>query len=244
MKLWVKPETALAVVHAKENSKRVPRKNLEKIGDKSLVAIALQRCLAATCFHAVVLDTEFDEVLAAAKADLPHIQFTTGELPSAQEGALPLATTVHIFKRDPVLATNDTNGNELLTNLVSKSGASQFDMLFQIQSTSPFLSPESIRQCVEKLKKTEVHDCIMTVVPLRGYLWGSDGPNYNVDEIPNSGDMSVIYKETQGLYGITTAALLTYRRRIGALPIFHVVEEKEAIDIDWPGDLEKARTHV
>ena len=57
----------LGLVPARGGSSRVPRKNLARLGGKTLVRRALETALGAGCFEIVALSSDDDEILGEAE---------------------------------------------------------------------------------------------------------------------------------------------------------------------------------
>ena len=57
----------IAIVPARGGSKRIPKKNLKKIGGKSLVSIALENALNSRYINKIVLSSDDDEILSEAQ---------------------------------------------------------------------------------------------------------------------------------------------------------------------------------
>ena len=57
----------LGVIPARGGSTRAPRKNLARLGGRTLVRRALETALAAGCFEMVALSSDDDEILAEAE---------------------------------------------------------------------------------------------------------------------------------------------------------------------------------
>ena len=78
---------------------------------------------------------------------------------------------------------------------------------------------------------------VLTTIEHRGFFWRAGMPiSYQPNLLPRSQDLMPIVEETTALYGITRAALLKYRSRIGARPFFLPVSRLEAIDLNTEED--------
>ncbi|MGI8512762.1 MAG: cytidylyltransferase domain-containing protein [Solirubrobacteraceae bacterium] len=123
---------ALGLVPARGGSKRIERKNLARLGGRTLVRRALETAVAAGCFEAVALSSEDPEILAEARG-LPVLAL---ERPAA------LATdTARSF--DVVL--------DALRAAETEHGRAPFDAVAVVQATSPFTAPEDLAGTVALL---------------------------------------------------------------------------------------------
>lgn len=198
----------VAFVPAKGTSSRLEGKNVKKLGNKPLFLHVLDTLLKCDTIDEVYLDSESEEIFNLAKG----------------RGHKEL-------RRNPKLATNDIDGNELLLNESSKIDA---DIYVQVLPTAPFLSKETIDEIVFNLIISKDHDSSMGVIKDYCYLWDSSGSpkNYDPLNIPNSVDLNPTIIETMGLYVITKESLLKRKCRIGNNPILHEIPLRESIDID------------
>ena len=197
----------------KLNSERVPGKNFRVLNGKKLYEYIIEHSIEAACFDEIFVDTNSEEIAEYA-----------------------LAKNLKVIPRLDVLAQNTANGNDLLVYHGEKYP--EFDYYFQLFATAPFLQPESIRKCVDRLVNTAEYDSCMTVCAHQGYYWFREMPiNYRPDILPRSQDMHPVYEETTGMYGITSEALRKYQCRIGKNPYMHSVSKFEAVDINTEEDL-------
>lgn len=178
----------------KANSERVPGKNFRLINGKKLYEYICEHVKQANVFDDVFVDTNSQEIAAYAE----RMGF-------------------HVIERKPELAQNTANGNDLLVyhyNLYP-----DYDYYFQLFATAPYLQPETICTCVDKLVSKEEYDSCFTATENHGFYWLNNTPiNYRPGILPRSQDMLPVIEETTGLYGITRDSIERYRCRIGRKP--------------------------
>lgn len=197
----------------KANSERVPGKNFRFLNGKKLYKYICENVKKANVFDDVYVDTNSQEIAEYAKS----------------MGFL-------VIERKPELAQNSANGNDLL--VYHHELFPGYDLYFQLFATAPYLQPDSIRACYEKLLCTEEYDSCFTAVAHHSFFWLSGMPvNYRPGILPRSQDMIPVIEETTGLYGISKAALSQYHCRIGRKPYIHTVSKYEAVDINTEEDL-------
>ena len=201
----------------KANSERVPGKNFRVLNGKKLYQYICEHVKSANVFDDVYVDTNSEEIATYA----------------AEQG-------FSVIERKPELAQNTANGNDLLVYHYQQFP--QYDYYFQLFATAPYLQPETIRTCVEKLTSSEEYDSCFTATENHGFYWLANSPiNYRPGILPRSQDMLAVVEETTGLYGICRASLERYRCRIGRKPYIHTVSKFEAVDINTEEDLEIAQ---
>jgi len=197
----------------KSNSERVKGKNFRVLNGKKLYEHIIEHVTEANIFDTVFIDTNSDEIAEYAKAH-----------------------GCEVIERKKELAANTANGNDLL-NYHYKLFP-DYDLYFQIFATAPYLQPETIKCCVEKLMNSEEYDSCFTAVRHQGFFWlNRHSINYRPEILPRSQDMEPVLEETTGLYGMRKEALEKYHCRIGASPYIHIVDKFEAVDINTEEDL-------
>ena len=132
----------LGLVPARGGSSRVPRKNLLRLGGRSLVRRALDTALAAGCLELVVLSSDDDEILAEAEG-----------------------LDVVALRRPAELATHTALARDVALHVLETAEAdgSRFDALAIVQCTSPFTLPMDVTATVELLERTGAESAVSVV---------------------------------------------------------------------------------
>ena len=210
-----------ATIPIKSNSTRVKNKNFRLLGDKPLYQYIIDHCIQAECFDDIYVDT-----------DSPEINSYCTE------------NQIVCISRKPELTLDTANGNDVFHYDIDFIG--HYDFYFQLYATAPFLKPETIRECVNKLTHSSKHDSILTATEEYGWFWHKDQPvNYQPNILPRSQDATPVIKETTGLYGISKRAYDRYRCRVGATPYFYIIRDrKECIDLDTHEDFTIAQCQL
>jgi len=203
---------SVCIIPIKRHSSRVPGKNFREILGKKLYQYLIENVLKADCFDAVYIDTDSTEI-----------------------GEFVRNLRINIIQREPWLAGDDANGNDLLVH--HRKLLPNFEYYFQLFITAPFLTPESIKECHKKLILCKDIDSIFTATKEKGWFWFNEQPvNFRPGILPRSQDAKCLIKETTGLYGISAYALDKYCCRIGAKLYIYFVKQFEAIDLDTKED--------
>ena len=146
---------------------------------------------------------------------------------------------VIFLPREPKLAQDDANGNDLMNFWVQNYP--KYDYYFQLFATSPFLKPSTIYECVKALKEAKEEDSIFTANEKCGWYWFQGKPiNYDPKVLPRSQDAKKVICETTGLYGIIKQSLIENKCRIGKLPQIYLISDLESLDIDTEFDFKIA----
>lgn len=200
----------------KANSERVPGKNLRILNGKKLYEYICEHVKEADVFDDVYVDTNSKEIADYAR--------TMG---------------FQIIERKPELAENTANGNDLLVYHFEQFP--QYDYYFQVFATAPYMRPETIRDCYNRLVLSGEYDSCFTALKNHSFYWFADTPiNYRPEILPRSQDMMPVIEETTGLYGIAAKSLKKYQCRIGRKPYMHFVSKFEAVDINTEEDFKVA----
>src|SRR5207302_6027787 len=123
----------LGLVPARGRSQRVPRKNLARLGGRTLVRRALEVAAAAGCFEVVALSSEDADILAEADG-----------------------LDVVALRRPPELAADTALPRDLALHVLREldDGARPFEALAIVQCTSPFTAPADVAGAVALLERT------------------------------------------------------------------------------------------
>jgi regulator of RNase E activity RraA/CMP-N-acetylneuraminic acid synthetase len=203
-----------AFLPAKGNSDRIENKNLRLLDGKPLFLHTLEKLMACPFIDEVFLDTESDAMIELARD-----------------------TGCSVMRRDPTLASNRTDGNRLFVNEVMHTDA---DIVVQALCTSPFIEISTIEKAVAMLLGDHNYDSAVLVRKERLYQWANGRPAYDIDHIPNSSTLPDTVIETMGLYAMRSEAARRLGRRIGDAPLLLEASPLEAVDVNWPEDLDLA----
>lgn len=110
------------------------------------------------------------------------------------------------------------------------------DIYVMTHVTSPFISKESIERGLEAVKSNK-YDSAFAAKKNQEFLWKDGEPfNYELNAIPRSQDLPVLYEETSGFYIYRSEIMTELNRRIGKSPFIVEVGKIEGIDINEPED--------
>ena len=152
-----------------------------------------------------------------------------------------LPERVNFVQRPIFLDLPTSNFTQIFDNFMATVDA---DIYVYAHATAPFITVETMRQCIEAVKSGEF-DSAFCAVKLQDYLWQDGEPlNFDASNLPRTQDLKPIYQETSGVYVFTKEVYQNYRRRIGKKPFIKEVSFKEAVDIDNPEDFELAEALV
>ncbi len=160
----------------------------------------------------------------------------------SDESVVPfLPEGVNYIQRPAFLDLPTSNFSQIFDNFIATVDA---DIYVYAHATAPFITVETMKQCIEAVKSGE-YDSAFCAVKLQDYLWKNGEPlNFDATNVPRTQDLEPIYQETSGVYAFTKEVYTKYRRRIGMKPFIKEVSFKEAVDIDNPEDFDLAEIMV
>jgi len=211
--------SAAVFVPVKGSSERIPTKNLQLLDGKPLFLHTLEKLLLIDGID-VYLDTESERVIEIAS----------------------YLDNLRIMRRDPALASNSTDGNKLFLNEVRSC---DHPIICQHLCTSPFIEPETVLKAINIIGTPSPgglsYDSSVLVREDKLYTWTDGKPAYDIENIPNSKDLTSTVIETMGLYAVSRNAATITQRRIGVAPALLTATPLEATDVNWPEDFEFAQ---
>lgn len=136
---------------------------------------------------------------------------------------------VHYLKRSENLDKDTTKMNDVLKAFAEEVEA---EVYLMTHTTAPFISVEAIKKGLAVVC-SGVYDSAFSAKKVQDFLWKDGYPfNYNLDEIPRTQDLPVLYMETSGFYIYEAKVICDLHRRIGDKPYIVEVGEIESVDID------------
>ncbi len=200
---------------AKGSSSRIANKNLTILDGEYLFKRKLRQLLSCPSIDEVYLDTESDEIAELA-SDLP----------------------IKRLNRPLKLASNATDGHELFAWECQQVEA---EIYVQALCTSPFVSADTVTRAITALDVAADHDSLIAVTHNKQYLWKGGQPVYGDGRIPNSVDLPQTTIESMSLY-MVRSSILPNKKRFGKSPLLFQLNPLEAVDVNWPVDLNLAET--
>ncbi|MEX2627822.1 MAG: acylneuraminate cytidylyltransferase [Ilumatobacteraceae bacterium] len=220
----------VAVIPARGGSKGIPRKNLARVGGRTLVRRAAEACRAAAGVDLVVVSTDDDEIAAEARAAGAHVVRRPDDL--SGDTATSESAVAHALD---VLAAPDT---------AADSPATDPEVVLLVQATSPFLWPDDVDALVAAVDAGA--DGAFTVTASHGFLWrrgpaGVEGVNHGVVPRQRRQDLDAQFLETGAAYAMRVDGFRRSGHRFfGTIEMIEMPHER-SMEIDEPADLDLAR---
>lgn len=200
----------VAIVPMKLNNKRLPQKNTKCFTDGKPL-----------CFY--ILST----LLEVEGIDDVYVYCSNPDIKEF------IPERVKFIQRSSELDQDTTKMNEVLQSFASDVNA---DIYVMTHTTAPFVKKESIEKGLHAVKNG-VYDSSFAAKKIQDFLWKDGIPfNYELNNIPRTQDLPVIYEETSGFYIYRREVITELNRRIGENPYIVEVGEIESTDIDEEED--------
>ncbi len=212
----------LSVVPARGGSKSIPRKNVQPLSGKPLIAWTIEAAFRATWVDRVVVSTD--------DAEIAHVS--------------------ERFKADvirrPADISCDTASSEsailhALTFLEQQEGYVP-DLTVFLQCTSPLMLPEDIDGTVQVLLDEDA-DSALAVVPFHSFLWHQDQQgrvlsiNHDKAVRPRRQDREPQFRETGAVYVMRTSGFLRAKHRFFGKTAMHITPFERSLEIDESVDM-------
>ena len=213
-------ERVLAVITARGGSKRVPGKNLRKLGNQSLLDRTVKASMGSTIVDRTVLSS-----------DCPKI---------AKE-ALKCGCDVP-FTRPPELATDGANSEDVLIHAINNLPF--FDWVVLLQPSSPFRTSEDIDLAFEVTTKLNRNSCV-GVTPFQSNNDIDQKYFFNGDVFTSNDKKHGVFLRSCGevfilngaIYLIKISHFLQTNKLVDADTIGIQMSAKKSLDIDTFEDL-------
>lgn len=203
----------IAVMPIKLKNERCPGKNTRMLGNRPLLRYELDNLIKTNLCNNIYIYCSSEDV----------IQY--------------LPEGVEFKKRSEVLDFPTANFTQIFSAFMSENDA---DIYVYAHATAPFVTVETMRQCIEAVKSGD-YDSSFCAVKLQDYLWKDGEPlNFDAANLPRTQDLEPIFQETSGVYVFKKEVFEKYHRRIGKKPFIKEVSFKESVDIDYPEDFSLA----
>ena len=200
------------LIAVRGGSKRVPKKNILPFGDSSMLELKILQAMRLTEITDVVVTSEDEEMLNIARN---------------------LGATA--MKRDPFYASDTVPMGDVYVHLASSLSCK--DILWA-PVTSPLVSDESMRNCIEIYKNNTEYDSVVTTNLIKEYLWldsttGSPAAiNYDPKNHPRSQDLPDIYALNFAVNILPRKLMIENKNVLGNKFYAYMLDETEAIDVD------------
>jgi N-acylneuraminate cytidylyltransferase len=219
----------LAIIPARGGSKRIPKKNLVKLGDKPLIYHTIAAAKKSEYLNRVIVSTDDEEI---AKV-------------SEEFGA-------EVVKRPPELATDESPMIDTVFHVIEtlkKREGTKIGLIVLLQPSTPLRTNQDIDDAIQLFKNNECESIISVSDSRESPFWSHIIENKYLIPLlgmdnyyKRSQDLPKTYMENGALYILTPDTLNKYRSFYTPATIPYKMPFERSIDIDDQLDLILAET--
>lgn len=216
----------IGVIHARGGSRRIPLKNIARIGGRPLIAWMIQAARRSRCLERIIVSTDHPEIARIARrwgAEVP-------------------------FRRPARLSTDCPSEwvTQHAVRYLEQDEGYPVSVAVTLQPTTPFCEPWDIDACVERLL-TSGCDTVMTVRKIHErpeWMYTVKGPQARKllsmtygGAVGISQKLPPLYIPNGAVFATTHRCLMRDGLIIGKRVRVVVVPDERSVDIDEPIDL-------
>jgi N-acylneuraminate cytidylyltransferase len=205
----------LCIIPARGGSKRLPRKNVQPVAGKPLVAHSIEHARGSRLIERVVVSTEDDEIAAISGA----------------YGA-------EVVRRPRELAGDEATSESALIHVLAELGAANYapDLVVFLQCTSPVRREDDIDLAINRLVDSNADSCF-SACRSHAFIWrsGADGVrpvNYDFRHRKREQDLEPEWRENGSIFVVRPEMLLRDRNRLGGTIVIHEMNFWSSFQID------------
>jgi N-acylneuraminate cytidylyltransferase len=212
----------LAIIPARGGSKGIPKKNIQPLAGKPLLAYTIQSAKRAHSIARVVVSTDDAEIAAVAE----------------QYGAEVIWRPADISGDT---ATSESALLHALDHLRDREGYEP-DLVVFLQATSPLRQSDDIQKAIETLAREEA-DSLFSACPVEGFVWRSSAAgvaplNYDPTARPRRQELAEeILEENGSIYIFKPWVLRNYDSRLGGKIAVYRMSRLDSFQVDTFADL-------
>lgn len=224
-------EQIVAFIPARGGSKGIKRKNLMKLGNETLVEVAINAAIDSKIFDYILVNSEDEEIRNLIKSKY------------SKNNKIILQNRPEEFWHDNSVQEVDRLIKWSVENFEKKNDLIVKDIAL-LYATAPLRSSEDILKAF-KIYQQNNFDSLLSVTESREYLWRV-GPNNSIvgpinyspfTRGPNQLEGWNQWRENKSIY-IFKKYLLKEGARIGGKVGFYEMDKISSIDVDTTSDLE------
>ena len=209
-----------ALLPMKDNSERIPYKNLKLLDGKPLYYWVLNNLIKSKIINNVIINTDSKDISNSILKN-----FTSSK--------------IQLSERPKNLIGDYVSMNEIIQYDINNIDS---DIFIQTHSTSPMLKLSTIDKALNlMINRKKKFDSIFSVTKIQKRFYDKNTLPYNHDpKMLTTQYLEPIFEENSCFYIFTKESFNLSKSRIGINPIMFELDEIESIDIDYPNDFKLA----
>jgi len=209
----------VALLPIKENSQRIPNKNIKDFNGYPLFMTILSTLTNSDYISKIVINTDSDLIISMVSD----------------------YSKVKIHRRPAEIQGDLVSMNEIINYDLSILDEEYF---LQTHSTNPLLKTETIDRAIKFfMHNNEQFDSLFSVTKLQTRLYSAIGKpiNHDPEHLLQTQDLEPIFEENSNFYIFSKSSFInSEKKRIGLSPFMFEIPKTEAVDIDENEDFELA----
>ncbi len=206
----------IAIIPARGGSKRVPRKNLMRVGGEPLISRTIRHASAATRVGAVYVSTDDREIADCARV-----------------------LGAQVISRPPELAVDEATSESALLHTLDtrvQRGLADPDLVVFLQCTCPVRAPDDVDRAIETLERSG-SDSLFSGCRETPFIWrleatGPKSVTYDHRSRQRTQDWQPHYRENGSIYVFRPWVLRKTNNRLGGKIAIHEMDYWSSFDID------------
>lgn len=224
----------LGLVTARGGSRGIPRKNIQLLNGKPLLAYTAEAALKAKYLSRLVLSTDDEQIACIGR-----------------EYGLEVP-----FMRPPELALDETPTLPVVQHAIRflEQQGDRFYGVCTLQPTNPFRTAGEIDACIDVFVQQRV-DCVMTVLPVPHdcnphWTWVKDGNGFlrlftgEKEPVPQRQQLPEVYYRDGSTYVAKRDVIMEHNSFYGDRVVGYRADKYRNINIDTAADLAEAEKRI
>jgi CMP-N,N'-diacetyllegionaminic acid synthase len=219
----------LAIILARGGSKRIPRKNLEKIDEIPLVGHAINHAKKSKYINKIIVSTDDEQIRQTS------LDYGAQIIDRPEE-----------YRNDNTVMEADNILCQVVNDLESQGDT--IDIVVLLYPTAPLRPVKKVDEAIE-LVLNQGYDSSLSLIPDQGYYWTIEKgenelkpANYSPSfRVPSVMHKHIQFKENKAIYVCTRDLLIDTKCRLGGKIGYVTMTAMESIDVDEPVDLELSK---
>lgn len=211
----------LALIPARGGSRGIPRKNIQPVGGKPLLAYSIEHARQSPAVTRVIVSTDDSEIARVAQERSAEVIWRPAEI----SGDTATSESALLHALDHLRNTEDYEP----------------DLVVFLQATSPLRQPDDVQKAVETLQYEQA-DSLFSACRVHGFVWRKQGDQllsltYDYRNRLRRQDSSEDLVENGSIYVFKPWVLRQFNNRLGGKIAVYLMNVLDSFQVDEQEDL-------
>lgn len=208
----------IAIIPARGGSKGIPRKNIQPVGGKPLLAYSIEQALHTPQIERVYVSTDDDEIAHIAR----------------QYGAA-------VIQRPAGISGDTATSESALVHALDTIDVA-VELVVFLQATSPLRQPDDIKNAIDQLQ-AEAADSLFSAYVQHGFLWRIAASeivsvSYDYRDRRRRQELATDVIENGSIYVFKPEILRHHNNRLGGKITAYLMHPLDSFQVDEPSDVQ------